>query len=186
MTEAEEEAKEIFKHSTLLADLADISEATEKIAQDISCELRQSFPIVVAVMNGGLLPLGLILTKLDFPLETDYVHPTRYDNSIQGGELKWVRKPPTYFADRTILLVDDVLDLGKTLEETVKECLLVGAKKVFTSVLIEKDVPRREGLSKSDFCGLKLPNRYLFGCGMDYKKRYRNAPGIFALPEDKT
>ena len=165
-----------------MADLTDVSRATDRIANEVTSKLEKSFPIVVAIMNGGLLPLGLILTKLDFPLETDYIHPTRYNNSILGGELKWIRKPPSYFGGRTILLVDDVLDNGKTLEGAVKACESTGAKRVFTSVLVEKDIPQRKGLVKCDFCGLKLPDRYLFGCGMDYKKGFRNAPGIFALP----
>ena len=180
----EEEAQNIYKQSTLLADLGDVSRAADRIANGVSSKLEKSFPIVVAIMNGGLLPLGLILTKLDFPLETDYIHPTRYNNSITGGKLKWIRKPPRYFCGRTILLVDDVLDNGKTLEEAVRACESTGAKRVLTAVLVEKDIPQRKGLIKSDFCGLKLPDRYLFGCGMDYKKSFRNAAGIFALPAD--
>ena len=168
----------------MLADLADVSRAADRIANEVSSKLEKSFPIVVAIMNGGLLPLGLILTKLDFPLETDYIHPTRYNSSTLGGELKWIRKPPSYFSGRTILLVDDVLDNGITLAEATKACESTGAKRVLTSVLVEKNIPQRKGLLKSDFCGLKLPDRYLFGCGMDYKQSFRNAPGIFALPAD--
>ena len=85
------------------------------------------------------------------------------------------------FSERNILLVDDVLDNGITLEKTVKECLKVGAKEVHTAVLVEKDVTSRDGLQKADFVGLKLPDRYLFGYGMDFKKYHRNANGIFAL-----
>ena len=179
-----EEVQKIYRHSSLLADLTDVSRAADRIANEVSAKLEKSFPIVVAIMNGGLLPLGLILTKLDFPLETDYIHPTRYNNSTLGGKLKWIRKPPSSFCGRTILLVDDVLDNGKTLEEAVKACESTGAKRVLTAVLVEKDISQRKGLLKSDFYGLKLPNRYLFGCGMDYKKCFRNAPGIFALPVD--
>ena len=180
----EEEVQKIDRDSTLLANLTDVSRAADRMANEVTSKLEKSFPIVVAIMNGGLLPLGLILTKLDFPLETDYIHPTRYNNSTLGGELKWIRKPPSSFCGRTILLVDDVLDNGKTLEEAVKACEYTGAKKVLTSVLVEKDISQRKGLLKSDFYGLKLPDRYLFGCGMDYKKCFRNAPGIFALPVD--
>ena len=179
------ETDSILLNSTLLANMSEVTAASDKMAKTISQELKFSFPIIVAVMNGGLLPLGLILTKLDFPLETDYIHPTRYNDSTAGGELQWIRKPPESFSGRTILLVDDVLDKGTTLQQTIEECEKIGTKKIYTAVLVSKDVKDRKGLKKTNFSGLTMPDQYLFGCGMDYKRRLRNAPGIFAVSENK-
>ena len=162
--------------------MTEVTQAMDRMASEISKQLKSAYPIVAALMNGGVVPLGMILPKLDFLLETDYIHPTRYNDSTSGGEIKWVRKPPDSFSGRTVLLVDDVLDNGVTLQKTKEECIKVGAKKIYTAVLVEKIIKDREGLQKTDFCGLRLPDQYLFGCGMDYKKYYRNLPGIFAAP----
>ena len=177
-----EEINLILRNATQVATPMEVTQALDRMASEISKQLKSAFPIVAALMNGGVVPLGMILPKLDFLLETDYIHPTRYNDSTSGGEIKWIRKPPDSFARRTVLLIDDVLDNGITLQKTKEECLKVGAKKIYTAVLVEKIVNDRGGLQKTDFCGLRLPDQYLFGCGMDYKRRYRNLPGIFATP----
>ena len=175
------EANFVLSNAELLADKETVTIALNKMANEISKKLKNSNPIVVAIMNGGVIPLGMLLPKLDFLLETDYLHPTRYNNSTTGSKLHWIKKPPENFTGRNILLVDDVLDNGITLEQTIKECLKVGAQEVYTAALVEKNLASRDGLQKTDFVGLKLPDRYLFGYGMDYKKYHRNANGIFAL-----
>jgi len=179
----DKETSRLLRNATQLASMSEVTQAVDRMAKEISKQLKSTYPIVTALMNGGVVPLGMILTKLDFLLETDYLHPTRYNGSTSGGEIKWVRKPPVSFAGRTVLLVDDVLDNGITLQKTKYECLKVGAKKIYTAVLVDKTVKDRKGLQKTDFYGLRLPNEYLFGCGMDYKRHHRNLPGIFTVPE---
>ena len=129
---------------------------------------------------GGIVPVGMLMPRLDFPLQVDYVQLTRYGSQTRGGPLSWVKKVPETIEDRVVVIVDDLLDEGVTLATVITECESIGAREVMTAALIVKEVEARRGLRSVDFFGLKSPNRYLFGYGMDYKSYGRNAPGIFA------
>ncbi|MCU7939244.1 MAG: hypoxanthine-guanine phosphoribosyltransferase [gamma proteobacterium symbiont of Bathyaustriella thionipta] len=151
-----------------------------KLAQLITDELSETNPIVVGIMNGGLIPMGLLVSELDFPLQIDYLHATRYRDKTNGGELQWLASPKIPMHDRTILLVDDIHDEGITLEAIKAYCKKEGAKKVYSAVLVNK-IHDRKNNTGADFVALEIPDRYVFGFGMDYKGLLRNAPGIYAV-----
>ena len=131
-------------------------------------------------MNGGLIVTGLLLSKLDFPLQQDYIHATRYRGETSGGDLDWITEPRHSLSGRHVLIVDDILDEGLTLAAIVDYCRNAGAVSVDTVVLVEKIHDRKQGI-QANYVGLKTEDRYLFGYGMDYKGYLRNAPGIFAV-----
>jgi hypoxanthine phosphoribosyltransferase len=133
-------------------------------------------------MQGGLTVTGRLLPKLAFPLECGYLHATRYGLESRGGELTWLVPPPAPLKDRTLLLVDDILDEGRTLAAVADRCRQEGAGQVVTAVLVDKRHDRHlaRGIS-ADVVGLVAPDRFLFGCGMDYRGYWRNAPGIYAV-----
>jgi hypoxanthine phosphoribosyltransferase len=160
-----------------------IEAAIEEMAVRISARLQHSTPLVLVAMNGGLMPAAALLRHLDFPLEVDYLHPTRYGSALTGGEIQWLKPPPPAVAGRTVLLVDDILDLGLTLDAARKACLERGAAEVLTAVLVHKDIGARPGLAAADFHAITAPDRYLFGYGMDYKGWWRNLDGIYAVGE---
>ncbi|MCB1745886.1 MAG: hypoxanthine-guanine phosphoribosyltransferase [Gammaproteobacteria bacterium] len=167
-----------------LADAVTIERAVDRMAQSITEKLSQADPLLLTVMNGGLVPAAMLLRRLDFPLQVDYTHLTRYGLRTTGGELRWVKRPPESVRGRTVLVVDDLLDHGITLDAIVEACHDLGAAEVLTAVLITKQVEQRAGLRSTDFSALSLPDEYLFGYGMDYKTYLRNAPGIFAVDGD--
>ena len=126
--------------------------------------------------------MGNLLPRLDFPLEVDYVHATRYRGEIRGGDIHWKVKPSVNLQNRTVLIVDDILDGGITLAAIVNEIKKMGAAEVHTAVLVDKHNKRvPEGLPNADFVGLQVDDHYIFGYGMDYKEYLRNAPGIFIV-----
>ncbi len=132
-----------------------------------------------------MIPAAGLLERIDFPLELDYVHATRYTGKTRGGDIVWKNKPSTSLKDRIILVIDDILDGGITLQEIVNFCQAEGAQKVYTAVLVDKkDVRLPGGLPKADFTGLYADNHYLFGYGLDYKEYLRNAPGIYAISKE--
>ncbi len=172
----------VREQARCLADMATVDAACDRMAVEITEKLSQTDPLLLGVMNGGLVPMAMLLRRLEFPLQVDYTHVTRYGMRTTGGELRWIRRPPESVRGRTVLVVDDLLDHGITLGAVVDACHELGAAEVLTAVLVTKQVKERAGLASTDFSALTLPDEYLFGYGMDYHTYLRNAQGIFAAP----
>ncbi|MCX7116566.1 MAG: hypoxanthine-guanine phosphoribosyltransferase [Legionellales bacterium] len=180
-----ERIKTIYEKSTCLFTTKEVEAALDQMAIQIHQKLSDKNPIILCVMIGGLIPLGNLLPRLDFPLEVDYVHATRYRGAISGGEVHWKVRPSLHLQGRTVLIVDDILDGGVTLAAIKAEVSAMGAAEVYCAVLVDKHHQRVEnGLDHADFVGLEVEDHYIFGYGMDYKEYLRNAPGIFVVSED--
>jgi hypoxanthine phosphoribosyltransferase len=173
---------EIFEKADLLASQDEVERAIDRMAAEITEQLRDKCPLLLCIMNGGLIIAGQILPKLPFPLEIEYVHATRYGNETNGSRLVWKVMPELDMKGRTVLLLDDILDEGVTLDALARYCREQGASEVLLAVLVEKLHLRkvRPGM-KADFSGLDVGDRFLFGYGLDYKGYWRNAPGIYAV-----
>jgi hypoxanthine phosphoribosyltransferase len=177
------EAQQVMKEADILFTPEDVEAALNRMAIEITKALADKNPLILCMMIGATIPAGILIPKLDFPLELDYVHGTRYQGETRGGQIEWVRKPGTEINGRTILLLDDVLDEGITLSAVIEECRKKGAVNIFTAVLVDKQINRSRSFGKANFTGLTAPDRYLFGYGMDYKGYLRNAPGIYAVKQ---
>lgn len=187
---------EVLEKSDLLVDRpaidAAIAQMADRIAADYIGEvpphrLGDSFvPVFLTVMHGavpfaGQLSLELGARGLD--LQFDYLHATRYRGTNQGGELVWKHRPATSLYGRRVLIADDILDEGHTLAEVRRWCIEQGATDVRIAALTVKDHDRCVEGVRADYVGLHLPDRYVFGFGMDYHEQGRNLPGIYALKE---
>ena len=177
-----EEIKRAREEADCLADEATVEAALDQMAAAITAHLADRNPLVYAVMNGGLILAGRILPRLPFPLEVAYLHASRYGHALQGTMLDWRVRPTQDLRDRSVLVLDDILDEGHTLKAIVEHLKDEGAAEVLTAVLVHKlhDRKATPGM-RADFSGLDIPDRFLFGCGMDYKGYWRNAPGIYAV-----
>ena len=177
-----EHIRDVFAKASCLYSKSEIDSALDHMSTAISYQLAHTNPVFLCVVVGGIVPLGNLLPRLDFPLEVDYVHATRYQNSTRGKELIWKSYADIDLSDRTVVVVDDILDGGITLNSIVQYCHSQNAKEVFSAVLVDKhDARLPEGLPEADFCGLRVDNHYVFGYGMDYKGYLRNAPGIYVV-----
>lgn len=181
MTVTPEQAQAVLDEADCLFTERQVEEALDAMAARIAAQLRGTNPIVMCVMNGGLVPTGKLVTRLKVPLQIDYLHATRYRNSTSGGDLTWLARPHTDIRGRTVLVVDDILDEGITLAAIMDFCREQGATAVYSAVLVEKLHERKHGLKQADFVGLEVEDRYVFGYGMDYKGFLRNAAGIYAV-----
>ena len=159
---------------------ADVDKALDHMALAIRDAVGEANPIMMVVMNGALVFAGHLLPRLTFPLEVDYVHATRYHGALTGGEITWAAGPSLPVAGRTIVLLDDILDEGVTLAALADTLRARGAA-VLKAVLVTKKRTRARGL-EADFSGLDVPDRYVFGYGMDYNGFLRNTKEIYALP----
>lgn len=178
------EIESVYQNATCLYRMEIVEKALDEMAFNITNTLKTLNPIVMCVMSGGVVPTAGLLKRLDFPLELDYLHVTRYRGKTHGGELHWRAEPRLSLQNRVILVVDDILDGGVTLAEIIAYCEKHSAQKIYTAVLVVKErIREARGLSTADFVGLKTENKYLFGYGLDYKEYLRNAPGIFAVQE---
>lgn len=174
------DAQRLLAEAELIHAADEVSAAIDQVAAAITAQLAERFPLVLTVMGGAVVFAGQLLTRLSFPLECDYVHVSRYGNATRGSELKWVRETHLPIAGRTVLVLDDILDEGITLAAIKARLQEQGAAAVYTAVLADKQIGRSKPLT-ADFVGLTLPDRYVFGCGMDVEGLWRNLPAIHAL-----
>lgn len=174
--------KAVLSEAECIYDLKAIEQGLDKMAREITQELADTNPVILCVMIGALIPTGHLLTRLAFPLEVDYVHATRYRGATRGGDLHWLAEPRTKLKDRTVLIVDDIMDGGLTLSAIADYCEQAGAKKVYSAVMVNKKRVREDGVNfEPDFSGLVTEDRFLIGFGLDYEEYLRNAPGIYAV-----
>jgi hypoxanthine phosphoribosyltransferase len=174
-----QQAWEVLKKADRLYAPETVEAALDRMAREIEVELSDADPLLVCVMTGGVVPFGKLLPKLQFPFETDFVHASRYRGALQGGELHWRVGPQAIARGRVVLLIDDILDEGETLAGIEARYRDDGAREVYKAVLVVKQRARSVD-APIEFKGLDVPDRYVFGYGMDYKGYLRNAPGIFA------
>jgi hypoxanthine phosphoribosyltransferase len=174
------ESWRLLEDADLICDTTMVNAAVERVAEEITREMRDSVPLVLSVMGGGVVFSGQLLPRLRFPLEFDYVHVTRYRGATTGGDIEWIVRPRTSVAERTVLVIDDILDEGHTLAEIRKWLLDNGAKTVYTAVFADKELESEKPLA-ADFVGITVPDRYVFGFGMDVRDAWRNLPAIYAL-----
>ncbi|OJW76203.1 hypoxanthine-guanine phosphoribosyltransferase [Thiobacillus sp. 65-1402] len=176
------EAQQLLDNAECVASADTVQTVLDRLGKEIARVLAEDFPLVLAVMGGAVVFAGQLLPRLGFPLEFDYLHVTRYRGKTSGGEVEWRVLPGQNVVGRSVLVLDDILDEGETLAAIRDKLLHMGAARVWSAVLTNKD----NGLDKpvrADFVGLDVPDRYVFGCGMDAYGLWRNLPAIYALKD---
>lgn len=169
-----------LEQSDLVASAEEVQEALRRVASDIEARLAKDYPLVLAVMGGAVVFAGQLLPRLRFPLDFDYIHVSRYGTATRGAQVDWRVTPPESVRGRTVLVVDDILDGGETMAAIRERLLALGAKAFHCAVLVEKLLNRVKPI-RADFVGLRLPDRFVFGYGMDAKGYWRNLPEIRAM-----
>jgi hypoxanthine phosphoribosyltransferase len=177
-----EEAMRLLEEADELVAPGAVRAAVERMALEISAKLKDDFPVVLSVMGGAAIFTGQLLPLLRFPLEFGAIEVTRYNNDIQGREITWRLPPRDNVRDRVVLVVDDILDEGITLAAIKKRLVEMGARAVFSAVFADKAIGRAKPVV-ADFVGVSVPNRYVFGFGMDAYGLWRNLPAVYALKE---
>ncbi len=188
MTEKQMKQQDLGKEAIAVLDEAEqlysaeqVSAAYDRMASEIESKLKGADPLVLCVMIGGMVPTVEILRRMQYPYEVDYLHATRYRGETSGSEIVWKVSPSTTLEGRTVLVIDDILDEGHTLVAIQNAVRAQGVKALYTAVLADKQHDRRNSEAKADFVGVTIPDRYVFGGGMDYKNHLRFAPGIYAV-----
>lgn len=181
MPDRRDDALKTLESAECLYDGDDLAAMYDRMAEDVRRDLADRNPIVLCVMLGGLVPTAEILRRLEFPFELDYLHATRYRGETAGGELVWKVSPELPLDGRHVLVIDDILDMGTTLESILRAIAAQGPASVRTAILLEKDNDRRDPALKVDYLGGRVPDRYVFGAGMDYRGYFRQLPAVYAV-----
>jgi len=176
-----EQALAVLHEADLLCPVETVTAALERMAAAITVRLGNRDPVVLLVMNGALIPGGQLLLRLGFPCQIDHLHVTRYRDTTSGGKVQWLSRPSISLEGQVVLVVDDIFDEGITLKAILTNLRECGAREVFSAVLVNKLHDRKEPGLAVDFIGLEVEDRYVFGCGMDYKGYLRNLPAIYAV-----
>ena len=170
----------------VIHDRVALEAAIARMAGEIAAEYANDArpPLYLTVMHGGLpfaAALAMELGTRGVDLEFDYLHATRYRGQTSGSGLAWLHRPETPMQGRRVLLADDILDEGHTLLAVKRWCEDQGAADVRVAVLAVKLHDRRVEGIEADHVGVEVPDRYVFGYGMDYHEQGRNLPAIYAL-----
>jgi len=157
-----------------------VEQSINKLANLINQDFDDSPLVLMCVMTGGLYFSAKLLPLLKMPVELDYVQASRYQHTLKGQSLAWTKQPNIDLNDKTVLLVDDILDEGVTLDAVAKRCIELGAKNVATAVLVDKKNCLDKPI-KPNYVGLSVPDAFVFGCGMDVYGWWRNLAEIRAI-----
>ena len=177
-----QQAQQLLSSAELIYPQDVIAETLQRLAAEITQVMAQQQPLVLCVMGGAVVFAGQLLPQLQFPMDFDYLHLSRYGKGKSGGAIQWQAEPREDVHDRVVLVLDDILDEGVTLAAVRDKVLESGAKSFYSAVLVEKQTGRYKQ-AKADFVGLPVPNRYVFGFGMDIHGLWRNLPAIYATTD---
>lgn len=178
---------EVLPAADVIHDRETLNLAIQTIADAVRADYSADAPpLFVTIMHGGMpfaVQLAFALGERGLDLEFDYLHATRYRGNISGSGLAWLHRPATPMRGRRVLLADDILDEGHTLLAVKRWCEDQGAADVRVAVLAVKIHDRRVEGVEADYIGVEVPDRYVFGYGMDYREQGRNLPAIYALKD---
>lgn len=176
-----DEVLRVRREAVLVYSEAQVDAAFASLGRAVSARIADRNPVVLAVMQGGAFTAVRLCEHFDFPYELDYVHVSRYRDGTEGGELEWLTRPRLDLSERTVLIVDDVLDHGITLTELCRALRRHAPRELLVAVLVRKTLGTPTQRLEPDFVGLAADDVFLFGCGMDYKGYWRGLPELYAV-----
>lgn len=173
------EVTQVYANANLLVPEHDIHKAIDAVAVKVQNDYADKNPIMLCVMNGGMFFSAQLCQRLDFAFQMDYLHATRYTDNCDSDTVVWKAMPQLELANRHVLVLDDILDVGHTLKAVKAALLTQQPASLKVAVLTNKVHNRRIADIAADYIGVDVADRYVFGCGLDYKGYYRNLSAIY-------
>jgi hypoxanthine phosphoribosyltransferase len=124
--------------------------------------------------------LADLIRHLSLPLRLDFMGVSSYGKGTESGDLVFTKELRLDVRGRDVLLVDDILDTGKTVRRVVEKLCLLGPRRIKVCVLLDKPSRRVEKV-KADYIGFQIPDVFVIGYGLDYAEKYRNLPFVGVL-----
>ena len=176
--------RDVLKNSTLIADNQEVKAAVERLGKAINAHYGDREIILLIVMTGAVMPAAWVASKLKMPVQMDFVHATRYAGQTEGGEIEFRVPPRLNLEGHDVLIIDDIYDIGLTLQMIEGYCESRGARSVNSAVLVRKIHDRETTGTLPKFIGMEVEDKYIFGCGMDVYENWRHLDEIRALEDD--
>lgn len=162
----------------------EISERVKKLAEEISEEYRGKNLLVVGILKGAVIFLSDLVKRLEFPVMLDFMAVSSYGkSSVSTGEVRILKDLDYSVEGKDILIVEDIIDTGLTLNYLKDILAKRGADSVKICTLLDKPGRRTVGVD-IDFLGFEIPDEFVVGYGLDYNEQYRNYPFVGALKEE--
>jgi len=177
----EPDPQTLLKESKLLASSAQVEAAIDRMAEAINEHYGESPIILLIVMTGAIMPAAWLASRLRMPVRMDFLHATRYSGQTHGGDIEFRVPPRLNMEDQDVLVIDDIYDIGLTLQMIQRYCAARGACSVNSAVLVRKIHDRETTGELPAFIGMEIEDKYLFGCGMDAYEHWRHLDEIRAL-----
>jgi len=160
-----------------------IVERCESLAQEIAADYGEKLPMLVSLLKGSVPFLAELIKHIDVDVTVDYMAVSSYEGTESTGKIKIKKEIDDSVVDRDILIVEDIVDTGYTMQAVTKLLKDRGARSVKIVSLLDKP-SRREVDITPDYIGFEVPNYFVVGFGLDYEQKYRNLPYIGILKEE--
>jgi hypoxanthine phosphoribosyltransferase len=157
-----------------------IADKVLTLAADIERDFQGKEMVVISLLNGTVMFLADLIRHLSLPLRLDFMGVSSYGAGTESGELIYTKELRLDVRNRDVLLVDDILDTGKTLSRVVAKVQALGPQSIKTCVLLNKAARRTEDI-EADYVGFEIPDFFVVGYGLDFAERYRNLPFVGVL-----
>ena len=136
--------------------------------------------VMVVILKGATVFAADLLRSLSIPAELEFVRAASYGSGTTSGKLRLAHMVEGPLIGRHVLLVEDIIDSGRTVDAIAKRIRRLGPASLRMAALLDRPA-RREVEVKIDFCGFVIPDRFVIGYGLDYAGLYRELPGIYSL-----
>ncbi len=158
----------------------EIAATINRLAEEITADYRDSNPLLLGILKGGIVFLVDLVRRLDFPLEIDCIKVSSYTDKESSGKVKVVHGLNSDIAGRHVLVVEDIIDTGTTLSFLMDYLGKMGPASLRLCTLLDKP-SRRQCEVRTDYTGITVPDKFIVGYGLDCAEKYRNLPDICIL-----
>ncbi len=165
---------------TILITEADLAKRIKTLARQIEKDYTGKEMVIVSLLNGTVMFLGDLIRNISLPLRLDFIGVSSYGAGTESGDLVFTKELRLDVRGRDVLLVDDILDTGRTISRVLAKLRQLKPREIKTCVLLDKPERRVEKV-EADYVGFKIPNQFVVGYGLDFAERYRNLPFVGVL-----
>jgi hypoxanthine phosphoribosyltransferase len=174
--------KLLDREFSLAIPASDIKKATWQIAEKINRDLKDKNPLMVCILNGSFMFSADLMKLIEFPCQITFVKLASYEGMGSTGKIKELIGFNEELKGRTVVLLEDIVDSGVTVENSISQLKKLGVEEIFVATLLFKPEALKKDI-KLDYIGMEIPNDFIVGYGLDYNGFGRNLPDIYSVIE---